>query len=75
MAGITLAQAQTQLDAYLTASQKIAAGQKVEIDGQSLTRANLAEVQQSIDYWDSKVKTLSAQAAGHRRNRTVAARW
>lgn len=59
MAGITLAQAQAQLTAWLAASTAVATGQAYSIAGRSLTRANAAEIRNQIDYWDSKVKTLS----------------
>jgi hypothetical protein len=71
MAGITLAHAQARLDALMAAYDKIVLGQKVEIDGQALTRANLADVQRGIEFWDSKVKQLSASASGRGRMRTV----
>ena len=75
MAGITLAQAEAQLAAYLAAQTKILAGQKVEIDGQALTRANLQDVQTGLTYWDAKVKELSNSASGRGRARTVRATW
>jgi hypothetical protein len=71
MAGITLAQAQAKLDAYLAAEEKILLGQKVEIDGQALTRANLEFVQRGVALWDARVKQLSAQSTGRGRMRTV----
>lgn len=71
MAGITLAHAQTRLDALMAAHDKIIIGQKVEMDGQSLTRANLVDVQRGIEYWDKKVKELSASASGRGRMRTI----
>ena len=72
MAGITLAQAETRLQAYLDAEAKILAGQKVEMDGQALTRANLADVQRGIDTWNQRVRTLSASGSGRGRMRTIA---
>lgn len=71
MTGITLAQAQSQLDAYLAAEQKILLGQKVAIDGQELTRANLDAVQAGITTWDARVKSLSAASSSRGRMRTV----
>ena len=71
MTGITLAQAQSQLDAYLAAEQKILLGQKVAIDGQELTRANLDAVQAGITTWDARVKSLSAASSRRGRMRTV----
>lgn len=72
MAGITLAQAQAKLDAWLDAETAIAErGQNYSIAGRTLSRANLSEVRESIDYWNKKVETLSASAAGTRGPRYV----
>lgn len=76
MAGITLAQAQAQLDAWLTASSVVATSQSYEIDtgngSRKLTRADAAEIRQQIAFWDSRVKALtSASAGGRRRTRYV----
>ena len=73
MAGITLAQAQTQLTAYLAAETAVLSGQKYEIAGRMLMRANLAEIQAGITRWDERVKNLSRLAAGRSRARTVVA--
>lgn len=59
MAGITLEQAQQQLDTWLAASLAVAKGQAYEIEGRKMTRANLAEIQQSITFWDARVKALT----------------
>lgn len=66
-AGITLAQAEAQLALYLAAETKVLTGQKVEIDGQALTRANLESIQSGIALWDARVKTLSRSASGYGR--------
>lgn len=71
MAGITLAQAQAQLDAWLAASTAVAKSQSYEIDGRKLTRANAGEIRQSIDYWNSQVNVLTSRASGRGRTRTV----
>lgn len=75
MAGITLAQAEAQLALYLAAETKVLAGQKVEIDGQALTRANLESIQNGIARWDAKVKELDRSASGRGRAVTVSPRW
>lgn len=75
MAGLTLAQAEAQLAAYLAAETKILTGQKVEIDGQALTRANLEMVQKGVTLWDARVKNLSAASSGTGRAVNVAPRW
>ena len=75
MAGITLAQAQTKLDAWLTAEAALATSQSytMSVDGssRSLTRANLREVRETVKYWDNKVKELTAAARGRNRTRYV----
>lgn len=71
MAGITLTQAQTQLNAYLAAETAVLSGQKYEIAGRMLMRANLLEIQTGITLWDGRVKRLSSLQAGRSRSRTV----
>lgn len=71
MAGIALQQAESKLAVYLAAEEKILLGQKVEIDGQALTRAQLDFVQRGVALWDSRVKQLSSRATGRSRMRTV----
>lgn len=71
MAGITLEQAQAQLDLYMAAEVKVLAGQKYEIAGRTLQRANLAEIQAGISTWNDRVRQLSLRATGRGRTRTV----
>ncbi len=66
MAGITLAQAQAQLDAWMAADAAVAGGQSYSIGGRSLTRANAAEITNKIDYWEQRVIRLSRASAGIR---------
>lgn len=75
MAGITLAQAEAQLALYLAAEAKVLNGQRVEVNGQSLTRANLEQIQDGISAWDKRVKELSAATSGKGRARTVQPGW
>lgn len=71
MAGITLAQAQTNLDAWITASTAIASSQSYEIETgngrRKLTRADVQFVTQQITFWDQKVKELTPVASGGKR--------
>jgi hypothetical protein len=71
MAGITLEQAQAQLDSWMAASTAVTRGQAYEIeDGgmrRSLKRADAVEIRQQICFWDDKVKQLTSAAAGGRR--------
>lgn len=63
MAGITLQQAQKQLDNWLTASEAVAKGQSYTIStasgSRSLTRANASEILKQIQFWDTQVKRLA----------------
>lgn len=59
MAGITLAQAQAKLDKWLDAEDKVAKGQSYSVDGNSMTRADLNAIRETIDYWEKKVQRLS----------------
>jgi len=59
MAGITLAQAEEQLTAWLDASKAVANGQSYTIAGRSLTRADAKEIRENIKFWDAQVKRLS----------------
>jgi hypothetical protein len=59
MAGITLEMAEARLALYLDAEAKILKGQRVDMDGKSLTRADLAAVQQGIALWNSRAHNLA----------------
>lgn len=67
MSGITLAQAQAQLDAYLAAETAILSGQEYEIAGRKLRRADLTAVQNGITLWNRRVRELSVRASGRSR--------
>lgn len=75
MAGITLEQAQAQLDKYLAAETAILSGQEYEIAGRRLRRANLSEVQQGISLWSGRVSQLQAKADGIGRSRVARPGW
>ncbi len=69
--GITLAQAQAQLDAYLAAETRVLSGQSYEIAGRRLNRANLAEIQTGIKIWNERVQQLTYAGQGRSRARTI----
>ena len=71
MAGITLIQAQAQLDAYLAAETAVLSGQKYEIAGRMMQRAQLSEIQQGITLWNSRLVMLTNQLQRRSRSRTV----
>lgn len=58
MAGITLEVAQKHLDEWLEAELRVTTGQSYTIGSRALTRANLTEIRNSIDYWNKKVLEL-----------------
>lgn len=58
MAGITLAQAETQLANWLAANTAVASGQSYSINGKQLTRADANAIMHQITFWDEKVKQL-----------------
>ena len=66
MAGISLAQAQAKLDAWMAADDAVAGGQSYSIGGRSLTRANAAEIRNNIDYWERRVIRLTQGSGGMR---------
>lgn len=74
MAGITLAQAQAQLTAYLAAETAVLSGQAYEIAGRRMTRADLEAIQKGIATWSDRVGQLTVQSAGRGRTRTVIVR-
>ena len=59
MAGITLAQAEAQLAAWIAASTAVAAGKSYTMGNRSMTLANEAEIRNSIEFWDAKVQQLN----------------
>ena len=71
MAGITLAQAEVQLAAYLAAETAVLSGQMYEIAGRTLRRADLEQIRLGIEIWDARVKALNIAAQGRTRARTI----
>ncbi len=69
MAGITLETAQKHLDAWLEAELTVTTGQSYTIGSRTLTRANITEIRNMIDYWDGKVKQLEVLQKRGGRNR------
>jgi hypothetical protein len=65
MAGITLAQAQEMLDAYLAAEVALlTGGQEYSIKDRTFKRGDLATVQAGVERWENKVKELSGNLKG-----------
>lgn len=58
MAGITLAQAEAQLAAWIAASTATAGAQSYSIAGRTLTRADAREIRENIKMWQEIVISL-----------------
>ena len=56
--GISLEIAKKHLDAWLTAELEVTTHQSYTIGSRSLTKANLSEIRQQIEYWRNQVARL-----------------
>lgn len=59
MAGLTYDVAQARLSEYLAAEAAVLSNQAYTIAGRSLTRANLREIREGVEYWDRVVNRLA----------------
>jgi hypothetical protein len=79
MAGITLIQAQQTLSELLAAHSAVLLGQSYEVQAgsgrRSLTRADLDSIQTGIDFWDKKVKALTAEQSSRGSRRATMIPW
>jgi uncharacterized small protein (DUF1192 family) len=72
MAGWTLEQARTHLQAYLEADLALATGKSYKIGSRNLTRLDAAEVKERINFWSNEVERLeSGRPRGIRQMRVV----
>lgn len=63
MAGITLAEAEAGLAEWQAALSACTANQSYTIGDRTLTRANLKDIRDTVDWWDKKVKELDRGGA------------
>lgn len=73
MAGITLETAKKHLEMWLEAEEALSTSQSYTIGTRTLTRASLAEVRKSIEYWQNKVAAIEATQARRGRSRVYRA--
>ena len=59
MAGITQTQAETNLTAWIAASEAVALNQSYTIGDRTLTRANAQQIMEMIKFWNGEVLRLS----------------
>lgn len=69
MSGITLALAETNLAAWIAASEAVAQKQSYTIGDRTLTYVNAEHITKMIEFWDGKVKALGGAASGRTRIR------
>lgn len=69
MAGIDKKTAQNHLDAWLKAEMEVTTGQSYTIGSRVLTRANLTEIRNAINYWNNKVKAIETAEKNKGRNK------
>lgn len=76
MAGITLQIAKTHLEEWLKAELAVTTSQSYTIGSRVLTRANLTEIRNAIDYWNRKANELEniEKTGGRNRVRRVVPR-
>ena len=58
-----------KLNTWLAAEEAIATGQRYQIEGRSLTRADLYDVRKEIEFWEGKLAVAAAEAQYGGRNR------
>ncbi|CCY40047.1 uncharacterized protein BN480_01309 [Firmicutes bacterium CAG:124] len=71
--GISLEIAKKHLDAWLTAELEVTTHQSYTIGSRSLTKANLSEIRQQIEYWRNQVARLENIEKRGGRNRVFRA--
>ena len=71
--GISLEIAKKHLDAWLTAELEVTTHQSYTIGSRSLTKANLSEIRQQIEYWRNPVARLENIEKRGGRNRVFRA--
>lgn len=65
--------AKKHYDAWLEAEMAVTNSQSYSIGSRSLTRANLSEIRQQLDYWQKEIDKLTALENHRGRNRTFRA--
>ena len=64
MSWISIDEARTTLQMWLDAERAVATGQSYKIGTRSLTRANLADIRESIQFWRREIARLEAKHTG-----------
>ena len=60
---------ETKLNTWLAAEEAVATGQSYQIGSRMLTRANLKEIREEMEYWAGKLAEAEAEESCGGRNR------
>ena len=71
MEWISIEEARATLRMWLEAERAVATGQSYRIGTRSLTRANLADIRESIQFWRREIAKLESKQTGARVFRAV----
>ena len=72
MASWTLAEAQSRLAMWLEAEEAVSTGQSYKVGSRAVTRANLKEITDRINFWRNEVSRLeSGRGSGIRVKRII----
>ena len=66
MPWISIEEARSTLKMWIDAERAVATGQSYKIGTRSLTRANLADIRESIQFWRREIDRLEAKRIGAR---------
>lgn len=66
MEWISIEEARSTLKMWIDAERAVATGQSYKIGTRSLTRANLADIRESIQFWRREIARLEAKHTGAR---------
>ena len=69
MAIFTKELCQQKLNTWLAAEESVATGQSYQIGTRMLTRANLKEIREEMEYWGKKLAEAKAKKKAGGRNR------
>ena len=69
--GISYETAKQKLEMWLKAEDAIALSQSYTIEGRSLTRADLGQVREAIEYWGNLVSKMETGVSGIRLQRAL----
>ncbi len=73
--GLTLEEAQNKYKGWLKAEEALMCAQSYVIEGRTLTKANLKEVAERLEYWEEKCNKLGNEKSGNIGVKRVVVKW